>query len=125
MKRKQETIKWKKESGTTKYQVYMKTGKNGTYKKIKTTSALKYTKKSLKPGQTYYFKVRTYKTVSKKNVYSAYSKVKSTKIKYTVKKGDNLTRIAKKYKTTVKKLVKLNKIKTPNLIRIGLKLILN
>lgn len=35
---------------------------------------------------------------------------------YTVKKGDNLTNIAKKYNTTVNLLVKLNKIKNPNLI---------
>lgn len=41
---------------------------------------------------------------------------------YIVKKGDNLTKIAKKYKTTVKQLVAWNKIKNPNLIRVGQKL---
>jgi LysM repeat protein len=41
---------------------------------------------------------------------------------YTVKKGDTLTAIAKKYKTTVKKLVELNNIKNPNLIITGQKL---
>lgn len=41
---------------------------------------------------------------------------------YTVKKGDTLTSIAKKYKTTVKKLVELNNIKNPNLIITGQKL---
>ena len=35
---------------------------------------------------------------------------------YTVKKGDTLSAIAKKYKTTVKKLVKDNNIKNANLI---------
>ena len=35
---------------------------------------------------------------------------------YTVKKGDTLTKIAKKYNTTVNQLVKLNNIKNPNLI---------
>ena len=105
----------------------MKTGKNGTYKKvkdIKSGKTTKYTKKSLKAGKTYYFKIRAYKTVSGKNVYSSYSKVKTAKVKYVVKKGDNLTRIAKKYKTTVKKLVKLNKIKRPSYLRIGLKLLI-
>lgn len=41
---------------------------------------------------------------------------------YTVKKGDTLTSIAKKYKTTVNKLVKLNNIKNKNLIYPGQKL---
>lgn len=47
----------------------------------------------------------------------------STKVEYyVVKKGDNLTKIAKKYKTTVKQLVKWNSIKNPNLIKVGQKL---
>lgn len=41
---------------------------------------------------------------------------------YTVKAGDNLTKIAKKYGTTVDNLVKLNKIKNKNLIYAGQKL---
>lgn len=41
---------------------------------------------------------------------------------YTVKKGDTLSAIAKKYGTTVDKLVKDNGIKNPNLINIGQKL---
>jgi murein DD-endopeptidase MepM/ murein hydrolase activator NlpD len=38
---------------------------------------------------------------------------------YTVKRGDNLTKIAKANKTTVAKLVKLNEIKNANLINVG------
>lgn len=41
---------------------------------------------------------------------------------YTVKKGDTLTAIAAKYKTTVAKLVKANNIKNPDLIYAGQKL---
>lgn len=41
---------------------------------------------------------------------------------YTVKSGDTLTAIAAKYKTTVAKLVSLNGIKNPNLIKVGQKL---
>ena len=41
---------------------------------------------------------------------------------YFVKSGDNLTKIANKYKTTVAKLVSLNDIKNPNLIYVGQKL---
>ena len=45
-----------------------------------------------------------------------------TKKYYTVKKNDNLTKIAKKYKTTVTQLVKWNNIKDPNLIYVGQRL---
>ena len=38
---------------------------------------------------------------------------------YTVKKGDTLTKIAKKYNTTVNKLVSLNNIKNKDQIRVG------
>lgn len=38
---------------------------------------------------------------------------------YTVKKGDNLTKIAKAHGTTVAALVKLNGIKDKNVISIG------
>lgn len=41
---------------------------------------------------------------------------------YVVKAGDTLTGIAKQFKTTVNDLVKLNKIKNPDLIRIGQKI---
>ncbi|MCI9016725.1 MAG: LysM peptidoglycan-binding domain-containing protein [Clostridia bacterium] len=43
---------------------------------------------------------------------------------YIVKRGDTLSKIAKKYKTTVNELVRLNNIKNPNLIYIGQKLII-
>ncbi len=41
---------------------------------------------------------------------------------YTVQKGDTLTKIAKKYDTTVNQLVAWNNIKNPNLIYVGQKL---
>lgn len=41
---------------------------------------------------------------------------------YTVKSGDYLGKIANKFNTTVDKLVELNDIKNPNLIRVGQKL---
>ena len=43
-------------------------------------------------------------------------------IYYIVKKGDTLSEIAREYNTTVKRLVELNKIKNPDLIRIGQKI---
>ena len=41
---------------------------------------------------------------------------------YTVKSGDNLTKIANRYGTTVKQLVAWNNIKNPNLIYVGQKI---
>lgn len=48
----------------------------------------------------------------------------STVHTYIVQRGDTLTAIARKYGTTVNKLVQDNKIKNPNLIQIGQKLII-
>ena len=59
----------------------MRTGKSGSYKKVADIKSASYTKKSLKKGTTYYFKVRAYKTVSGKNVYSSYCSAKSVKVK--------------------------------------------
>lgn len=46
-------------------------------------------------------------------------KLYGEKVYYTVKAGDTLTYIAKKYNTTVQKLVELNHIKNPDLIYVG------
>lgn len=48
--------------------------------------------------------------------------VASTKLYYTVKKGDTLSGIAKKYNTTVAELQYLNSIKNPNKIYVGQRL---
>lgn len=47
---------------------------------------------------------------------------KKKTVTYTVKNGDTLTSIAKKYKTTVDKIVKENDLKNPDLIHAGEKL---
>ncbi|MBV2241147.1 LysM peptidoglycan-binding domain-containing protein [Bacillus inaquosorum] len=44
---------------------------------------------------------------------------KSSGSTYTVKSGDTLTAIAKKYNTSVKELAKVNGIKDVNMIRVG------
>jgi D-alanyl-D-alanine carboxypeptidase len=77
------TVSWKK-SGTelTGYQVYRATKKNGTYKKIVTTKKTSIVNsKSTKKGTTYYYKVRGYKTIDGKTVYTGYSTVTSAKRK--------------------------------------------
>ena len=71
------TLKWKKVSGVSGYQIYRATSKNGTYKKIKTIkkkSTTSYTdKKDIKLGKLYYYKIRAYKNKSNKKEYGQYS----------------------------------------------------
>ena len=78
-------LEWKKVSGVKGYQVqvatdkkFKKNKKTVTVKKQKTT---KTTVKKLKAKKKYYVRVRTYKIVNGKKVYSSWSKVKSVKTK--------------------------------------------
>jgi primosomal protein N' len=77
------TVKWKKKSKITGYQIqysidskFKKNKKSIKIKKAKTTS-----KKisNLKESKKYYFRIRTYKSTNKKTRYSKWSKVKSIK----------------------------------------------
>lgn len=70
-------VRWKKVSKADGYVVYRSTSKKGTYKAVKTVksnSKLQIADKGLKKGTTYYYKVRAYKVVNGKKVYSSYSK---------------------------------------------------
>lgn len=72
------SIKWEKMNGVTGYLIYRKNGKSGTYQAIKNmkgSGAVSYVDKTVMPNTTYYYKVRAYKTVNKKNYYSPYSNV--------------------------------------------------
>ena len=78
------TVKWKKNTVGTGYQVQYSTDKSFeedsktiNISKNKTTSK---TITKLTKGKTYYVRIRTCKTVSKKNYYSGWSKVKTVKI---------------------------------------------
>lgn len=79
------TVTWAKVSGVKGYQIqyssdkkFKKNNKNVTVTKQKTTKA---TVKKLKSKKKYYVRVRTYKTVNGKKIYSSWSKVKSVKTK--------------------------------------------
>ena len=79
------SVEWKKVSGVKGYQVqvatdkkFKKNKKTATVKKQKTT---KVTIKKLKAKKKYYVRIRTYKTVNGKKVYSSWSKVKTVKTK--------------------------------------------
>jgi Listeria/Bacterioides repeat len=72
-------VSWSSVKGVSGYEVYRATSKTGKYKKMTSTTAKSYTNKSLKKGTTYYYKIRAYKTVKNKKVYSGYTKVVSIK----------------------------------------------
>lgn len=77
------TIKWGKSTGANGYEVYMATSSTGSYSKVATitsVSTLSYKKTGLTAGKTYYFKVRSYITVSGKKIYSPYTKVVKVKV---------------------------------------------
>lgn len=69
-------VSWKRVTGATGYKVYRSTKKNKGFKAVKTikkAKTVKYTTKKMKKGKRYYFKVRAYRNVGGKKVYSAYS----------------------------------------------------
>ena len=85
------TVKWKKQSAKTDgaritgYQLQLATNKKFTKNK-KTVNIKGYKKvskkvKKLKGGKKYYVRIRTYRTVDGKKIYSRWSKAKTVKIK--------------------------------------------
>ena len=81
--KRQAVISWKKAAYADGYEIWMRMEKKA-FKKVKKTSAKRTSVKikKLKKGKKYTFKVRAYrKDVSKKEIYGAFSKTKTIKIK--------------------------------------------
>ena len=79
------TVNWKKISKATGYQVQVATDKKFTKNKksvtISKNKTISTTIKKLKGKKKYYIRVRTYRKVAGKKVYSSWSSVKNTKTK--------------------------------------------
>ena len=79
------SVQWKKVSGVKGYQIQVATDKK--FKKNKKTVTVKKQKttktkiKKLKSKKKYYVRMRTYKTVNGKKIYSSWSKIKTVKTK--------------------------------------------
>lgn len=76
-------LKWRKTKGATGYQVYRAASRKGPFCKIATTRKNRLTNNKLKPGKTYFYKVRAYRTIKKKRLtgrFSAILKVRTKKI---------------------------------------------
>ena len=79
--KKKAKITWKSLGSGYTYEVYRATKLNGKFKKVKTTTSKKAVIKKLKSKKTYYVKVRAFKKVNGKKVYTNFSDTKSVKAK--------------------------------------------
>lgn len=77
------TVRWTKAERASRYQIYRKTGKSGSFKKIKTVSAdsRSYTNSGLTAGRNYYYKVRAIRYVAGGTMYGRFSEIKKAKAK--------------------------------------------
>lgn len=83
-KKKSVYLRWKKQKYAAGYEIYRSTKKKSGYKKIKTTkggSKISWTDKTVKAGKTYYYKIRAYRKINGRNVFSGFSKIKQVKVK--------------------------------------------
>lgn len=79
-------LTWKSVNDASGYEIYRSTSESGKYIKEKTiekSSTLSYKDTKATTGKTYYYKIRAYKNVNGKKVYSSYSKVVSAKASLT------------------------------------------
>nr|WP_078555894.1 hypothetical protein [Bacillus alkalicellulosilyticus] len=75
-------VSWSKVPGVHGYEIYRSTSSTGTFSKVGTVtdgSTLTYTNTGVTTGKTYHYKVRAYRMVNGKKVYSPYIKTKSGK----------------------------------------------
>lgn len=72
-------VSWNKVSGADGYRIYRAKSKNGSYKMIKDSRSKlrRYTSVRLTGNHKYYYKMRSYRVVKGKKVYSEYSGIKS------------------------------------------------
>lgn len=92
-------LTWEPLSGVDGYQIYRATSKSGTYSKVTSVtgaSESSYINGSRTCGKTYYYKLRAYKRINGKTVYSKFSSVlsayaKPAKVKITDAYAPNTT----------------------------------
>ncbi len=70
---------WSNASSAIGYEVYRSNTVNGKYSKISTVQKTEFTDQKLKLGTVYYYKIRSYRIISDKKVYSEYTPVISIK----------------------------------------------
>lgn len=73
-------VSWSGVSGASGYSLYRAFAKSGSYKLITATKSRSYKDTGLITGNTYYYKVRSYKITNGKKTYSKYTKVVSARV---------------------------------------------
>ena len=101
------TVKWSKVTNATGYQVYRKTGSNGSWTLLKTTgsAATSYSQNIPKIGTTYYYRVRAIRKIDGTTTYAPYSASKSfcfSSPKLSVTKASNYGSSVKTFKVKIK-----------------------
>lgn len=82
------TLSMSKVSGAQGYSIYRTTSKAGKYAHIANVASTTYKDTGRKSSSSYYYKVRAYKTVNGKKIYSSYSNV--AYVSSTLKKTENV-----------------------------------
>ncbi|MEK4011018.1 transglycosylase SLT domain-containing protein [Peribacillus sp. FSL M8-0224] len=70
---------WAAVSGASGYEIYRSTSSAGTYSKVGTTTSTSFMNSGLTTNQSYYYKMRAYRTVGSTRVYSNYSAIVTAK----------------------------------------------
>lgn len=77
-------VKWRKVTGANGYQIYLSQKSKSGFRRVATLkrgSTVSKTLKRLKSGKRYYVKIRSFKQVRGKTVYSSFSRVKRIRVK--------------------------------------------
>ena len=74
-------ITFDKVNGAKGYVVYYAATRDGSFKKLGTTTKTTYTSKKIESGKTYYFKVRAYTKAGSESIYGGYSPIKGVRVK--------------------------------------------
>ena len=72
-------LSWNAVTAASGYEIYRAASSTGTYLLVTTTASTNYTNTALTSGKTYYYKVRTYKTIDGTKLYGSFSSAKAAK----------------------------------------------
>ncbi len=80
-------LSWSKSKGADGYSIYIYDNAKKKWKKLETTSSLKYTVKNLEPGSMYEFKIKAYRKINGKTVWGNFSDSIATDTKLSAVSG--------------------------------------